>query len=72
MGDVAAADMGPLNAFKLLPEPLARVQLRSIGPQALQMQPLRRAIGEAPPDGPTVMDRSASPDHDHAARYLAP
>jgi hypothetical protein len=72
MGDVEAADIAQLNAFELLPEPLARVQLRSIGRQALQMQPRRCAIGEEISDDPTAMDRSAVPDNDYAARYLAP
>ena len=67
MGDVEAADMAQLHSFQLLPEPLAWVQLWSIGRQALQMQPLRRTMGEEISDDLTAVNRGPVPDDDQAA-----
>ncbi len=62
MGNVEAADIAQLDSFEVLPEPLARVELRSIGREALQMQTLGGAIGEEVPDDLTAMDWGAIPD----------
>ena len=72
MGDVEAADVVPLHPFELLPEALARVELRGVGRQALQMEALRRALGQELADDVTAMHRGAIPDEDHAAGHLAP
>jgi hypothetical protein len=71
MGHVEAADMAPLDAFEVLPEPLARVQLRSIAREALQMPALGGAMGEEVSDDLTAMERRAIPDEHHPAGYLA-
>jgi hypothetical protein len=63
--------MAELTPVALLPEPLARVQLRSIGRQARQVQALRRALGEEISADRTAMDRRAIPDNDQAAAHLA-
>jgi hypothetical protein len=70
MGDVEAADLAPLHPFELLPEALARVELRAVGRQALQMEALRRALGQELADDVTAMNRGAIPDDDHAAGHL--
>jgi hypothetical protein len=64
MREIEAADVAQLHPFELLPEPLAWVQLWSIGRQALQMQPLRRTMGEELSDALTAMHRGPVPDDD--------
>ena len=71
MWEVEAAQIAQLHAFELLPESLARVQLRGVGWQALQMDARRRTTGQELFDGVTAMDRGAIPDEDHAAGHLA-
>ena len=71
MGNVEAADIAQLDAFKLLLEALARVQLRSIGRQTREMEALRRPIGQEALDELTAMNRGAIPDDHHSARHLA-
>jgi hypothetical protein len=45
MRQVDAARVAQLHPFELLPDPLVRVQVWGIRLQALQIQPLRRAVG---------------------------
>jgi hypothetical protein len=71
MGDIDATHVAQLNAFELLPEPLARIQFRGIGRQTLHMQPLCCPIREELSDGMATVDGSAIPDDDHAAGDLA-
>ena len=71
MGNVEAADIAQLDSFEVLPAPLARVELRSIGREALQLQTLGGAIGEEVPDDLTAMDWGAIPDEHHPAWHLA-
>lgn len=71
MGDVAAADIAQLDAFEVLPEPLARVEPRRIGREALQVQALGGAMGEEVSEDPTAMDRRAVPDVHHPAWHFA-
>jgi hypothetical protein len=72
MRDVEAADMAPLHPFQLWPEPLARVQLRGIGWQALQVEALGGPIRQELSDDLAAMDRGAVPDDAHSAGDLAP
>jgi hypothetical protein len=51
MWDVQTAYMAQLDPFALLPEALARVQLRGIGRQALEMEAWRRPIRQELLDG---------------------
>ena len=67
MRDVEAAQVAQLHPFELLPEALIGVQLWGIGRQALQMQSLRRAIGQECLDDLTAMDGGAIPQDDHTA-----
>src|SRR5262245_55617482 len=71
MWDIEAADMASFNPFELLPKALTRVELRCIGWQAFQVDPLRRAIGQKLANDVTAVDRGPIPDKDHAAGYLA-
>jgi hypothetical protein len=71
MRDVEATDIAELDPFQLLPEPFARVQLRGIGWEALQMQALCRAPRQELLDHLAAMDRRTIPDNDHAAWHLA-
>jgi hypothetical protein len=44
--DIAATQIAKFDPLKLLPEALPRIQFRRIGRQALQVQPLVRAVRE--------------------------
>jgi hypothetical protein len=68
---IEATQVAQLDAFELLPEPLTRIQFRSIGRQTLYMQPLCCTIREELSDGTAAVDRRATPDDDHAAGDLA-
>jgi hypothetical protein len=68
---IEATQVAQLDAFELLPEPLTRIQFRSIGRQTLYMQPLCCTIREELSDGTAAVDGSATPDDDHAAGALA-
>jgi hypothetical protein len=70
MWDIEAAYIAELNPFELLPEPLARVELRGIGRQALQMEVVR-AVREKLLDGVAAVNGRAIPDDHHPARHLA-
>jgi hypothetical protein len=71
MGDVETAHVAKLNAFQLLPEPFAGVQLGGIGGQALQVQALCRTPRQELLDDTAAMDRCPIPDEDQAAGHLA-
>jgi hypothetical protein len=69
--DIEATHVAQLDAFELLPEPLARIEFGSIGRQTLHMQPLCCPIREELSDGMATVDGSAIPDDDQAAGNLA-
>jgi hypothetical protein len=71
MWDVQTAYMAQLDPFALLPEALARVHLRGIGRQALEMEAWRRPIRQELLDTMAMMDGGAIPDDDHLAGDLA-
>lgn len=71
MWEVKAADMAQFDAFELLPQPLARVQLRGIRRQAFQPEALGRALSQEFLDHLTAMNRGAIPDEHHPPRHLA-
>jgi hypothetical protein len=48
MREVEAAHIAQFDAFKLRPQPPTRIQLRSIGRQALGMDPLPAPMREEP------------------------
>jgi hypothetical protein len=64
MRQVNTTDVAQLHAFELLPDTLVGVQVRGLRWQALQVQPLRRAVGQELPDGVAAVDRRAIP-YDH-------
>ena len=70
MRDIEAADMAQLDPFELWPEAFTRVQLRGIGGQPLQVQPLCRAMHQELLEAMTAMHRGAIPDEDHAAWHF--
>jgi hypothetical protein len=67
MGDVDAADMAQLHPFELLPEALARVQLRRLGGEPLQVEALGCPIGQERLDDLTTVNGGTVPDDDHPA-----
>lgn len=67
MRNIEAAHIAELDPFELLPETLARIQLRRIRRQALQMQALRCAIGQELLDDMTAVNGGSVPDDEHAA-----
>ncbi len=72
MRQVNTTDVAQFHTFELLPDTLVGVQLRGIGRQALQMQTLRRAMGQKLANDVTAVDRGPIPDHDQAAGHFAP
>ena len=60
MREIDAAQVAQLDPFELLPEALPRVELRGIGWQAFQVEPLRRAIGQKLANDVTAVDRGPS------------
>ncbi len=69
--DIAATHVAQLDAFELLPEPLAGVQFRGIGRQTLQVQPLCRPMPQELLNAMATVDGSASPHDDHLAGAFA-
>jgi hypothetical protein len=67
MRHIEAAQITELDAFELLPEALARIQVRCIRRQALQVKALRRTIGQERLDDTTPVNGGSVPDDDHAA-----
>jgi hypothetical protein len=68
--DREAAHIAQFDSLELLPEALIGIQLWGIGRQALQMEALRRPIGQKLPDRVAAVDRRAIPDEHHPARHL--
>jgi hypothetical protein len=66
MRNIEAAHITELDPFELLPEPLARIRLRRIRRQALQMKALRCAIGQELPDDMTPVNGGSVPENDHS------
>jgi hypothetical protein len=71
MGEIEAAQIPQLDPFELLPETFARVQLRSIGWQAFQMQSLCCTVGQELFDHMAAMNRGTIPNDDQTAGNLA-
>ena len=71
MREVQAAEITQLDPLQVAPEAFARIQLRRIGGQSLEVEALRRAVGQECLDGMAAMDGGAIPDDDHAAWHLA-
>ena len=69
--EIEAADVVQLDPVELFPQALARIQLRGVGRQALEMQAWRCAVDQELFDGTAAMDRRAIPDDDHPASHLA-
>jgi hypothetical protein len=68
--EMETAHIAQFDPFELLPEALIRVQLRGIGWQALQVEALRRAIGQEFLDHVAAVDRCPIPDDHHPTRHL--
>lgn len=66
-----APHLAPLDPVALRPETCARVQRRSIGRQALQLQSLCGTVGQERFDHMAAMKRGTLPHDDHTARDLA-
>jgi hypothetical protein len=62
MGQIQATHMPSLNPCELLPEALARIQLRSVCPEALYVEARRRAMSQELVDDVTAMHRCPTPD----------
>src|SRR5918999_3265744 len=71
MRDVDAAQIAEFYPFELFPQALARIELRRIGREPLQVHPLGRATRQELLDNLTAMNGGAIPDDDHAAGHLA-
>ena len=66
MREIEAVEVMPFDVLQLGAESLTRVELRGIGWQALQVQPLRRTFAQERFHGLTVRDRRAIQDDDPA------
>jgi hypothetical protein len=62
MGQIQATHMPSLNLWELLPEALARIQLRSVRPEALYVEARRRVMSQELVDDVTAMHRCPTPD----------
>lgn len=71
MGKIEATHIPQLSPFELVPEALARIQLRSIRREPFDVEALRRAIGQELFDHVTAMNWGPIPDNDQAAGHLA-
>lgn len=69
--EVAAAAVRELGAFEQVPDALVGIELRRIGRQAFQVQPLRRPRREEVLHRAAAVDGSAVPDYEQRAAYLA-
>ena len=70
MAAIEAAHMAQLDPLQLSLEPLARIQLRRIGGQPLDLEAGHRALGQERCDDVTAVNRSPIPDDHHTARHL--
>jgi hypothetical protein len=68
---MVATDVAQLDAFQLRPEPFVRVQLRGIGWEAFQVNPLRAAMRQELFDDLAAVNGRAIPNDHHAAGHLA-
>lgn len=71
MHEIGETHVAQLHAFKLLPHPLIRFELRGAGRQALQVTMERDPVHEEFPGSMAALERRAIPDHDQPARRLA-
>ena len=55
MREVQAAEITQLDPLQVAPEAFARIQLRRIGGQSLEVEALRRAVGQECLDGMAAM-----------------
>ena len=69
--DIEATHVAQLDPCELLPEPLARVEVRGIGRQTLHVQPVGRLMRQELLEAMATVDGSAIPDDDHLAGDLA-
>ncbi len=69
--EIEAADVAQLDAFELFPQAFARIQFRGVRWQALQVQPLGRAMRQERLDDLTAVNGGAVPDDDHTTGDLA-
>ncbi len=67
---IMAAAVLELHALEEIPDTLVGVQLRRVGGQALQVQPLRRTCSQEVLDRLTAMNRRTIPDDEQLAPHL--
>jgi hypothetical protein len=72
MRELEATPMAQLDPLEMCPEARDRVQLRGVGWQPLDLEPLSRAIREAFLDAMTAVHRRPIPEEPQAAGHLAP
>ena len=70
MTERPAAYIAELNPLQVRPEPLARIQFRGIGGEALHLKPVRRPIRQELLDDVTAMNWGPVPDEHQAAGHL--
>src|SRR4051812_33290229 len=71
MRAVEAAHIAQLDAFELFPQAFARIEFGGVRRQALQVQPVGRAVRQERLDDLTTMNGGAIPQDDQAAGDLA-
>ena len=71
MREAEAAHMAQLDTFELRPQPLTGIQVRRIGREALDMEPLPGPMREERCDHAAAMHRCPIPDDDQAAWHFA-
>src|ERR671928_1458021 len=62
------ADVAELDALQVTPDALVRIQVRGVGRQWLDLQPVPADLGEQVLDRLAAVDRSAVPDHQQRVR----
>ena len=70
MREIEATHITELDPFEVGPQPLTRIQLRSIGREPLQMDPVGCAVCQTGLDHVTAVNGRPIPDDDHAAGYF--
>lgn len=70
MTESKAADIAEFDPLQVRPETLARIQFRGIGWQALDVEPLGRAIGQERLDDVTPVYRRSIPDQYQTAGHF--
>jgi hypothetical protein len=71
MRQTEAAHVAQFDPLEVGPEAFPWIQLRGIGREALEMEPVGSAMGQKALDHPAAMNRSTIPDDDHGAGHLA-